>query len=131
MVVGKSDLGRQIEISKADDGAKATVQFIHELVRTFLVKEKGLSVIDSSLDQLPLGTGHSLLKEVCLDYIKTTELYDQVEDMGGSRETAPHHAAKNGHDAVVETLITYRADTEAEMDLGEWIIRLAAKGGNQ
>ncbi|OCL04399.1 hypothetical protein AOQ84DRAFT_226016 [Glonium stellatum] len=63
-----------VEISEKDWDGHTKVQFIHESVRTFLAKEKGLDVIAPSLGKPLVGTGHNLLKEACLNYLKIKEL---------------------------------------------------------
>ncbi|KAL0935766.1 PFS domain-containing protein [Colletotrichum truncatum] len=55
------------EITKSDDG---TVQFIHESVRDFLVKDKGLQELWPHLGQGFGNQSHDTLKQCCLSYIQ-------------------------------------------------------------
>ncbi|KAK4239627.1 hypothetical protein C8A03DRAFT_42779 [Achaetomium macrosporum] len=51
-----------------------TVQFIHESVRDFLLKEKGLSVLWSDLGTTFEGQSHDRLKQCCVSYIMATDI---------------------------------------------------------
>ena len=47
-----------------------TVQFIHESVREFLLKENGLSQVWADLSENSVGLSHNRLKECCLNYME-------------------------------------------------------------
>jgi ankyrin repeat protein len=47
----------------------STVQFIHESVRDFLLKEKGLQELWSGLRDEPTGRSHDRLKQCCVSYL--------------------------------------------------------------
>lgn len=55
-----------------------TVQFIHESVNDFLLKEKGLAEIWPDLGVDPRGHGHDKLKTCCLRYIKVPCAYADI-----------------------------------------------------
>ncbi|KAI0972460.1 hypothetical protein F4678DRAFT_61165 [Xylaria arbuscula] len=54
-----------------------TIQFIHESVRDFLLKEDGLKKIRPDLSTNVIGQSHNILKQCCLAYISM----DGVEDL--------------------------------------------------
>ncbi|KAK3302370.1 uncharacterized protein B0T15DRAFT_487544 [Chaetomium strumarium] len=56
-----------------------TVQFIHESVRDFLLKEKGLSVLWSDLGTTFEGQSHDLLKQHCAAYITATDITSHLD----------------------------------------------------
>jgi hypothetical protein len=56
------------EITKTKAG---TVQFIHESVRDFLLKENGLSQIWADLEVNASGLSHNRLKECCFNYTRS------------------------------------------------------------
>ncbi|KAI1748715.1 hypothetical protein F4782DRAFT_345485 [Xylaria castorea] len=60
-----------------------TIQFIHESVRDFLLKEKGLSRIRPDLSTNVFGLSHNMLKKCCKKYMSMKEVTD-IE--GSSRE---------------------------------------------
>ena len=47
-----------------------TIQFIHESVRDFLLKENGLSKLQSNLHYNLIGLSHHMLKECCQTYLE-------------------------------------------------------------
>jgi ankyrin repeat protein len=53
---------------------KLTVQFIHESVRDFLLKEKGLSAVWTDLRPTFVGQSHDRLKQCCLSYIAEIDI---------------------------------------------------------
>jgi ankyrin repeat protein/nucleoside phosphorylase len=50
----------------------ATVQFIHETIRDFFLKEDGMQYIQGTSSQSLLGSGHDSLKQCCVNYISST-----------------------------------------------------------
>jgi len=50
-------------------GSPPTVQFIHESVRDFLLKEKGLQTLWSDFGQDLIGRSHERLKQCCVSYL--------------------------------------------------------------
>jgi len=52
-----------------------TVQFIHESVREFLLKENGLSQVWADLRDNSIGLSHDCLKECCSNYMKMDIAY--------------------------------------------------------
>lgn len=67
-----------------------TIQFIHESVRDFLLKEGGLSKIFASLGTNISGRSHEALKNCCLAYISMEGLSKLTETSLGDM---PHNAA--------------------------------------
>jgi ankyrin repeat protein len=53
---------------------KRTVQFIHESVRDFLLKENGLGQIWNALQHNSLGLSHDRLKDCCLNYVRSIDM---------------------------------------------------------
>ncbi|KAF3481642.1 uncharacterized protein GIQ15_04401 [Arthroderma uncinatum] len=51
-----------------------TVHFVHDSVRSFLLKHGGLQLFDSSATEEALCHGHHQLAEACINYLNATEL---------------------------------------------------------
>ena len=60
-----------IEIRK---GREETVQFIHESVHDFLLRNKRLQTLDPALESNAIGTSHDCLRACCLSYLIIKEL---------------------------------------------------------
>ena len=60
-----------IEIRKESE---ETVQFIHESVNDFLLRNKRLETLDPALESNPIGTSHDQLRACCMSYIMVKEL---------------------------------------------------------
>jgi ankyrin repeat protein len=60
-----------IEIRK---GKRKTVQFIHESVNDFLLRNKRLQTLQAALQQYPVGASHDRLAACCMAYIKMKDL---------------------------------------------------------
>ncbi|KAK3340115.1 hypothetical protein B0H65DRAFT_408573, partial [Neurospora tetraspora] len=56
-----------IEVPKAE----STVQFIHESVKDFLLRNQRLQSLDPTLGSNPIGQSHDRLKTCCLSFIET------------------------------------------------------------
>jgi ankyrin repeat protein len=56
-----------------------TVQFIHESVRDFLLKEKGLSAVWSDLGTSFEGQSHDRLKQCCVNYIVAADITTHLD----------------------------------------------------
>ncbi|KAM0513538.1 hypothetical protein ACHAPE_007802 [Trichoderma viride] len=65
-----------IEVRK---GARRAVQFIHKSVTDFLTRNKRLQKLDADLKANPLGSGHELLRCLCMTYIML-EPFQSVTD---------------------------------------------------
>jgi ankyrin repeat protein len=50
-----------------------TVQFIHETIRDFFLKENGIQYIQEMSAQSLLGSGHDSLKQYCVNYILSSD----------------------------------------------------------
>ncbi|KAJ9300227.1 hypothetical protein DTO271G3_2344 [Paecilomyces variotii] len=57
------------EMTKATKSKERTVQFIHESVRDFLLKQGGFSQISSDITSSNAAQSHECLKQCCLKYI--------------------------------------------------------------
>jgi len=55
-----------IEIRKGEDN---TVQFIHETVNDFLLRNGRFQTLDPTLESNPIGTSHNCLKDCCMSYL--------------------------------------------------------------
>lgn len=60
-----------IEIRKGED---KTVQFIHETVNDFLLRNGRLQTLDPTLRLNPIGASHDCLKACCISYLMMSEL---------------------------------------------------------
>ncbi|GAB1312302.1 Ankyrin repeat-containing domain protein [Madurella fahalii] len=60
-----------IEVRKGKEGS---VQFIHESVNDFLLRNQRLQSLDAALKPNPIGTSHNRLKACCLSYIMMVPL---------------------------------------------------------
>ncbi|KAH9882278.1 hypothetical protein J1614_000514 [Plenodomus biglobosus] len=101
-----------IETRKGED---RTVQFIHESVNDFLLRNKRLQTLDSALQSSPMGMSHDCLRACCMSYLNT----DGLEVSGRSllvEETALsyplldyasihvlHHAEEAQRKGIVQT----------------------------
>ncbi|ETS77174.1 hypothetical protein PFICI_11048 [Pestalotiopsis fici W106-1] len=72
-------------LAESTKSKKPTVQFIHESVRDFLLKEDGLSKVFPNLGPNVLGYSHEALKSCCLRYMRMEAL---VAIGDSSREAA-------------------------------------------
>ncbi|OBW66730.1 MAG: Heterokaryon incompatibility Het-C [Aureobasidium pullulans] len=63
-----------------------TVQFIHESVRDFLLKENGLALIQDHIHNTSVGSAHDQLKQCCQYYINRVAV-DQSTDSSGEAAT--------------------------------------------
>ncbi|KAI9737303.1 MAG: hypothetical protein M1818_005836 [Claussenomyces sp. TS43310] len=62
-------------------GDEVNVQFIHETVKDFLLRNKRLEKLDASLERHPIGLSHDRLKECCLSYILIPKLQPVISDL--------------------------------------------------
>ncbi len=60
-----------IEIRKGKD---RTVQFIHESVNDFLLRNQKLRALDPVLELNVIGTNHDCLRACCMSYLMMSEL---------------------------------------------------------
>ena len=60
-----------VEITKSNN---PTVQFIHESVRDFLLKENGFKELWPELGDKPVGKSHDKMKDCCLKYMTTFDV---------------------------------------------------------
>jgi ankyrin repeat protein len=54
-----------IEVRKESE----TVQFIHESVNDFLLRNQRLQTLDTTLESNPIGISHNRLRDICLSYL--------------------------------------------------------------
>lgn len=59
-------------LAQLTQSESATVQFIHETIRDYLLKENGMQYIQGTSSQSLLGSGHDSLKQCCVNYISST-----------------------------------------------------------
>jgi len=52
---------------------KPTIQFIHETIRDFLLKENGMQYIQGTSTQSLVGSGHDSLKQCCVNYVSSAQ----------------------------------------------------------
>lgn len=68
-------------LAEVTKSTKPTVQFIHESVRDFLVKDKGLLDLCDDLGVDFECSSHERLKQCCYDYLNTKPLRSSVDEM--------------------------------------------------
>lgn len=68
-------------LAEVTKSTKPTVQFIHESVRDFLVKDKGLLDLCDDLGVDFESSGHDRLKQCCYDYLNAKPLRSSVDEM--------------------------------------------------
>lgn len=79
------------EIVRTKDGKSTTVQFIHESVRDFLVRDKGLQELWPELGVEWKSQGHDLLRSACEVYLgrpainRLISSYDTLSEHPGTR----------------------------------------------
>ncbi|TIA18324.1 purine and uridine phosphorylase [Aureobasidium pullulans] len=66
-----------------------TVQFIHESVRDFLLKENGLALLQDSINSTSLGPIHDQLKHCCQNYIDSVAMGQSNDYSGGDTARFP------------------------------------------
>lgn len=76
--IGRYVIGSSKGLAEVTRSEKPTVQFIHESVRDFLLKENGLKEIWPDLGTKFQGKSHQSLKRCCLTYI-STDLYTNLD----------------------------------------------------
>ncbi|KAI9767151.1 MAG: hypothetical protein M1839_004624 [Geoglossum umbratile] len=79
-----------IEVTRAGQGMACIVQFIHESVRDFLLRENGLHIVDPSLGGGAIGEGHSQIVKSCINYVSAEELLvspEVIDERGPSRSS--------------------------------------------
>lgn len=85
-------------LTEATAGKYPRVQFIHESVRDFLLKEKGLSKIWPEYEDNFYGQSHERLKQSCHDYISLAAAFVDISKglaKASARETAaPYKLAR-------------------------------------
>ncbi|KAL2126832.1 hypothetical protein VTI74DRAFT_150 [Chaetomium olivicolor] len=77
--ITRDDIRRRITDSsrgliEARTGEAETVQFIHESVIDFLLRNQRLQRLDAALESYPVGTSHDRLKDCCMSYIMMNAL---------------------------------------------------------
>jgi Ankyrin repeats (3 copies)/Ankyrin repeat len=72
-----------IEIRKGDT---ETVQFIHESVNDFLLRNKRLQRLDPTLEQQAIGASHDRLMACCMSYIMMKELEPLAKNISYTEE---------------------------------------------
>ncbi|THX52303.1 purine and uridine phosphorylase [Aureobasidium pullulans] len=103
-----------------------TVQFIHESVRDFLLKENGLALIQDNIDCTSAGPAHDHLKRCCQNYINIAAIGQSEdsssEDMARFRflEYSIRHIFK--HAELAASHMISQEVFLAEFALGAWII---------
>ncbi|THW25332.1 purine and uridine phosphorylase [Aureobasidium pullulans] len=103
-----------------------TVQFIHESVRDFLLKENGLALIQDNIDCTSAGPAHDHLKRCCQNYINIAAIGQSEdsssEDMARFRflEYSIRHIFK--HTELAASHMISQEVFLAEFALGAWII---------
>ncbi|KAH7346057.1 hypothetical protein BKA66DRAFT_379441, partial [Pyrenochaeta sp. MPI-SDFR-AT-0127] len=60
-------------LAELTQSRKPTVQFIHETIRDFLLKDKGMQYIQETSTQSLVGSGHNSLKECCVNYVSSAQ----------------------------------------------------------
>ncbi|KAK1245970.1 hypothetical protein MKX07_005039 [Trichoderma sp. CBMAI-0711] len=100
-----ADMGRFIldsskGLAETTNSKAPTVQFIHESVKDYLLKEDDLKQIWSDLGANYVGESHNKLKRCCLDYITLGKrAYDDAMDLtlkASSSEAKAQRKAANG-----------------------------------
>ncbi|EGR45373.1 uncharacterized protein TRIREDRAFT_68618, partial [Trichoderma reesei QM6a] len=100
-----ADMGRFIldsskGLAETTNSKTPTVQFIHESVKDYLLKEDGLKQIWSDLGANYVGESHNKLKRCCLDYITLGKrAYGDAMDLtlkASSSEAKAQRKAANG-----------------------------------
>ncbi|KAJ4347659.1 hypothetical protein N0V85_009749 [Neurospora sp. IMI 360204] len=77
-----------IEVPKAE----STVQFIHESVKDFLLRNQRLQSLDPTLGSKPIGQSHDRLKTCCLSFIETNaSILDDISMNGDSIKRDEFH----------------------------------------
>ncbi|KAK3338513.1 hypothetical protein B0H65DRAFT_479220 [Neurospora tetraspora] len=77
-----------IEVPKAE----STVQFIHESVKDFLLRNQRLQSLDPTLGLNPIGQSHDRLKTCCLSFIETNaSILDDISMDGDSSKRDEFH----------------------------------------
>ncbi|OWT42618.1 NACHT and ankyrin domain protein [Pochonia chlamydosporia 170] len=97
-----------------------TVQFIHESVKDFLIKDNGLSEICSYADQGFLARSHERLKTCCVDYLGNASVSlvdDETMIIGTFRQAAKIRESRFQESPFLQYAvqnILYHADLAAE-----------------
>ncbi|THY42348.1 purine and uridine phosphorylase [Aureobasidium pullulans] len=103
-----------------------TVQFIHESVRDFLLKENGLALIQDNIDCTSAGPAHDHLKRCCQNYINIAAIGQSEdsssEDMARFRflEYSIRHIFK--HAELAASHMISQEVFLADFALGAWVI---------
>ena len=71
-----------VEVRK---GNEETVQFIHESVNDFLLRNRRLQTLDPILEQYPVGASHDRLAACCMSYIMIDELEPSLMTMSNTK----------------------------------------------
>jgi hypothetical protein len=100
----------------------STLQFIHESVNDFLLRNNRLRTLDSQLRQNPVGTSHDYLKECCLAYLSSMELPIQKERAKRSYPFLPYaskyifyHAEIAQASGVCQKEFLYKLQSQSEV----------------
>lgn len=103
-----------------------TIQFIHESVRDFLLKENGLALIQDTIDCTSAGSAHDELKHCCQNYIDSVAI-GQIKDSSSEATTrfpfleySIRHIFK--HAELAASHIISQEVFLADFALGAWII---------
>ncbi|THY74448.1 purine and uridine phosphorylase, partial [Aureobasidium pullulans] len=103
-----------------------TVQFIHESVRDFLLKENGLALIQDNIDCTSAGPAHDQLKHCCQNYIDSVAI-GQSKDSSSEATTRSsfleysiRHIFK--HAELAASHMISQEVFLADFALGAWII---------
>ena len=109
-----------IEVRK---GSTETVQFIHESVNDFLLRNQRLQKLDLALESNPIGTSHDRLKACCMSYIMMEALplpQDRQQAKGlGSRYPFLEYASEYIFDHAEEAEAKGIGQTGFLQQLGE------------
>ncbi|KAM0520713.1 hypothetical protein ACHAPE_003111 [Trichoderma viride] len=103
-----------------------TVQFIHESVKDFLLKEKGLKEICSDFGEEFTKNSHKRLKQLCLDYLNSPfKKYKIPYSLPGANSDQAKELP------VVEVLLKAGADIEEKDADDESLLFIAARKGDE
>jgi ankyrin repeat protein len=99
-----------IEIRK---GEEETVQFIHESVNDFLLRNKRLETLDSGLESNAIGASHDRLRACCMSYLMIKELplpegRPHVDELGSIYpflEYASTHVLEHAEEAQARCIV--------------------------
>ncbi|THV91512.1 purine and uridine phosphorylase [Aureobasidium pullulans] len=103
-----------------------TIQFIHESVRDFLLKENGLALIQDTIDCTSAGSAHDELKHCCQNYIDSVVIGQSKDSSSEATTRFPfleysiRHIFK--HAELAASHMISQEVFLADFALGAWVI---------